>query len=339
MRLAVVGLGFMGSAHLQALRSVPEAELVAVFDRSEKKLQGDFSDVQGNFGGLGANIDFGGVKRYRDLQALLENTGIEAVDICLPTHLHEPVVIEALRQRKHVLVEKPMAIDSSEAARMAAVAKTSGRVLMVAHVLRFMAGYEALRDILRGGQLGEARFIEFRRACAWPAWSEWLSDPLRSGGAALDLLVHDIDIAVQLFGKPVSVSASGAFRPEQGIDVISAALHYGNGLDAVINGGWFHRGEYPLSMGYTLVADQGTLEFQSDSPALRLYRDQGGKELIPLPEKDGYAAEIAYFVECCRDGAGYPERCPPEDSATAVALSELLREARKRSGEKVICRI
>src|ERR1700689_1796096 len=91
MRVAVAGLGFMGSTHVRALQSIPDAELVAVCSSDEKKLAGDLSAVQGNLGGPGERLDFSGVAKYRDLRQMLEDPRVDAVDLCLPTHLHAPV--------------------------------------------------------------------------------------------------------------------------------------------------------------------------------------------------------------------------------------------------------
>jgi len=114
MRVGVIGLGFMGSTHLKSLLAIPGAELVAVCSRDEAKLTGDFAGIQGNIGGPGAKMDFRGVAQYRDIRELLQDSQVEAVDICLPTNLHASVAIDALRAGKHVLVEKPMALTLEE---------------------------------------------------------------------------------------------------------------------------------------------------------------------------------------------------------------------------------
>ena len=88
MRIAVVGLGFMGSTHLKALRNVSGATLAAVYSQDDKKLTGDLSSIQGNLGGPGEKFDFSPVTKYRDISLLLADPNIDAVDICLPTNLH-----------------------------------------------------------------------------------------------------------------------------------------------------------------------------------------------------------------------------------------------------------
>jgi predicted dehydrogenase len=335
MRIAVIGLGFMGSTHLQALLSIPDAELVAVCSRDENKLSGDLTAVQGNTGGPGQKLDFSRVTKYRDIREAIEDPRIEAVDICLPTHLHAPVAIEALRAGKHVLVEKPMALDALSARQMVTEAKKQGRVLMAAQVLRFFPTYEVLREVLASGRAGGVRYAIFRRRCAAPAWGGWLSDPLQSGGGVFDLLIHDVDMCLHLFGKPGMISATGHQKLESGVDVITAELHYG-GWTAIVTGGWHHPKSYPFSMEYTVVADGGTVEFSSLGRPPVLYRSDGEVEALPLAEKDGYRAEIEYFLGCCRDETS-PDLCPPEESADAVALTRWILRARSRNGEKIQC--
>ena len=114
MRMGVLGRGFMGRTHLEALGKIPDVE----------------------------------VAPEREIDKMITDPQVDAIDICLPTNLHAPVAIEALRAGKHVLVEKPMAIDKEGSWQMIAQAKKQKRVLMVAHVLRFFPMYVALGEIL-----------------------------------------------------------------------------------------------------------------------------------------------------------------------------------------------
>ena len=113
MKFAVLGLGFMGSTHLKALRAIPGVEVAAVCSLDERALSGDLTAIQGNIGGPGERLDFSRAGKYREPERALDHPDIDAVDICLPTHLHGPIAIQALRAGKHVLVEKPMALDGS----------------------------------------------------------------------------------------------------------------------------------------------------------------------------------------------------------------------------------
>ena len=137
MNVGVLGLGFMGSTHVQAWSRIAGARIAAVMDGNEKRLTGDFSEIQGNLGRESQAVDFSDVRKYQSVAEILADAAVDAVDICLPSHLHAPVAMDALRAGKHVLVEKPMALDGSSADALASEAERTGRVLMVAHVLRF----------------------------------------------------------------------------------------------------------------------------------------------------------------------------------------------------------
>jgi predicted dehydrogenase len=338
MRIAVLGLGFMGSTHLKALRDLPGVELAAVYSNDERKLSGDLTAIQGNLGGPGEKMDFSGVRKYRDIEALLADQAIDAVDICLPTDLHEWTAVEALRYGKHVLVEKPMALDGFGADRMLSAARRANRVLMAAHVLRFFPQYTSLGEAVAGGRLGRMRFAMFRRRCAAPLWGGWLQDPGKSGGGVFDLLIHDADMCLHLFGKPTAVSASGVVDAATGVDCINAQLFYEDGSVAVINGGWYAPGEYPFSMEYSVALDGGSVEYSSSGRPPTLYPRNGPAQELTLDAQDGYNAEIAYFVGCCRERRA-PDRCPPSESALAVKLMMLLLDSRKRNGAKMLCNL
>jgi predicted dehydrogenase len=336
MKIAVIGLGFMGSTHLKALKSVPEAELAAVVSSDDKKLSGDLSGIQGNLGGPGEKMDFSRVKKYHHLREALEDPEIEAVDICLPTDQHAPAALAALRAGKHVLVEKPMALDGAGADQLLAEALKSGRLLMTGQVLRFIGAYGKTAERVKSGALGSVRSALFRRRCAAPAWSQWLSDPAKSGGGVFDLLIHDVDFCIHLFGRPAAVSAHGYENLPRGIDLILAEFHYPSIGSVAIAGGWHHPKSYPFSMEFTVVADGGTLDYSSDGRPLALYGAQGDKQVLDSAEDDWFVEELKYFVDCASHGRK-PELCPPEESAMAVKLARLMIESRNKNGEKIAC--
>ena len=336
MKIAVLGLGFMGSTHLKALRSVPEATLAAILSNDERAREGDLSGVQGNLGGPGEIYDFSQIKKYRDAAELIADPDIDAVDICLPTFLHAPVAMQALLAGKHVLVEKPMALTGVEADDLLHEARRRDRVLMSAQVLRFFPQYQALRDTVP--TLGATRHAFFRRRCAAPVWSKWLHNKAKSGGGVFDLLIHDIDMALWLFGVPLRVSAIGSEDLARGIDLLTATLFYPRGLKVTICGGWHHPKSFPFSMDYTVVADGGTLEYSSAGRPPTLYMEDGSETPLELGAHDGYVEEIKYFTDCVKTKR-QPEFCTAESSVQAVKLALLLDQARNRNGEIIPCHI
>jgi len=336
MRIGVIGVGFMGSTHIKAMRDLPEVTLAAICSNNPAVLAGDLSSIKGNLGGEGQTYDFSGVAKYSTTDELLADESLDAVDICLPTALHYPVASAALKAGKHVLLEKPMGLTGEECDKLLDEAKAAGKILMIAHVLRFFPMYETLHKTLP--TLGPARSALFRRRCAAPTWGEWLKHRDRSGGGVFDLLIHDYDVALWLFGKPTHVSATGYEALAEGIDIINAQLHYENGLTVTVTGGWHHPASYPFSMEYTVVCDGGAVEYSSLGRSPALYGADGSEALIPQDSHDGYAEEIRYFAQCVTNGSA-PERCDPASSAQATKLALLCNEARLKNGEKIECRI
>jgi predicted dehydrogenase len=339
MRIGVIGLGFMGSTHLQAWQHVTDAEIAAVYSNDSQKLTGDLSQVQGNLGGSSGQLDFTNVRKYQEIDKLLADPEIDAVDICLPTYLHAPTAIAALRAGKHVLVEKPMALNGELCDEIIAEARKAGRTLMAAQVLRFVPSYRILYDSLHSGTFGKVRSALLRRRCAAPFWNKWLGDAEKSGGGIFDLLIHDVDMCLALFGAPAAVSSTGYEDLDAGVDIMTSTLHYDEVPSVVITGGWHHKKSYPFSMEYTVVADGGTFEYSSQRGTnVTLYAADGESRPVDVPQQDGFEEELRYFVSCCRTGDA-PTFCPPEESAKAVRLTLLLLEARNKNGEKIACQL
>lgn len=322
----------MGSTHLQAYQSVPGAELAAVVSGDRRKRQGDLSEVKGNLGISGQKMDFSSLARYSSPDELFQDSDIEAVDLCVPSHLHASLAIQALEAGKHVLVEKPMGLNGDECQRMIDVAQQNNRVLMVAQVLRFWPEYVVLRQLKGSGELGEIRSAFFRRRCAAPTWGGWLQDSSESGGGAFDLLIHDFDFCVQLLGEPNQVSGIGVDETDRGIDFLEARLQYEPPLSAIVTGGWHHPESYPFSMEYTVIFEEGTVDFHSECRPLALYRANGEKELPVKPEVDGFVAELTAFVEACRQNEA-PVLCDPRESRKAVMLTLAALESREKGGQ------
>ena len=327
----------MGATHIRALDGIEGVTLAAISSSDPKKLAGDLSSVGGNLGEGFAMIDFSQVDKHPRWETILQDPTIDAVDICLPTHLHAPATEAALRAGKHVLVEKPMALDFETAIQLVVLAKEQGKILMAAQVLRFFPMYRQMADLLRSGTLGRVRAATFRRRCSAPSWAAWLQDKSVSGGGVFDLLIHDVDMALHLFGTPTAVSATGCEALADHVDTINAQLYY-EGLDSVTVAGGWHHGTFPFSMEYTIVADGGTVEYSSASGSdPQVYRPgQEAETLSPPAPVDGYQEEIRYFVECCATGTE-PVYCSPAESAQAVKVTRLMSEARKKNGEK--CRL
>jgi predicted dehydrogenase len=318
----------MGAVHLSAYAKIPDAQVTAVSTESGRALSGDLNAAGGNLNRDLGTFDFSNVKQYRHWRELVTDPDLDIVDICLPTDLHPGVSIAALAAGKHVLCEKPMALTGADCDRMIATARENNRILMIAQVLRFWPEYIALKEFVTGKEYGVVRSATFVRQCGLPDWSKWLPVPARSGGAVIDLLVHDIDQAISLFGMPQRVAA----KQLGDVDALTATLLYPDGPEVRIQGGWFRPGS-PLQMSFQARAERAEMEFNADGLSLN---DQSGKREKVEVSGDGYEAEISYFMDCIRSGK-QPERCTPQDSARAVKLALLLKQSREMGGEQVEC--
>ena len=166
------------------------------------------------------------------------------------------------------------------------------------------------------------------RKTGYPQWREWLAKEDQSGGAILDLLSHDIDQALKLFGQPDSVSAVSQGE----VDTMVGSLHYARGFEVKIEGGWFPA-DVPFSAGFHIASENAALFLQAGELKLQL---ADGEHTVDQPRSDEYRDEIHYFIECCRDNVT-PAHCPPEDSARAVHIATLLRRSREQNGKEVSC--
>ncbi|MGQ0634858.1 MAG: Gfo/Idh/MocA family protein [Planctomycetaceae bacterium] len=209
IRIGLIGIGFMGMTHFEAARKLKQARVAAISTRDPRKLAGDWTGIQGNFGPRGTKVDLSKLRCYRDYRDLLADPDIDLVDICLPGDKHEEVARAALANGKHVLVEKPIALDPKAADRMVAAAKKAGKLLMVAHVLPFFPEYNFVAETIRSGRYGKLRAAHFRRVISTPDWSADMARLEKTGGPGIDLHIHDTHFISLICGLPRAVHSRG----------------------------------------------------------------------------------------------------------------------------------
>ncbi|GAB4159433.1 MAG: Gfo/Idh/MocA family oxidoreductase [Planctomycetaceae bacterium] len=212
VRIGIIGIGFMGYTHFEAATKLRGGKVTAIATRNLKKLKGDWRGIQGNFGPPAGKVDLKGKKTYANYQELLDDPDIDLVDICLPTEMHEQVTIEALNAGKHVLVEKPIALDLKTANRMVRVAQKNDRLLMVGHVLPYFPEFNYLKNCVDKQTHGRLLAAHFRRVIAPPNWSDDISDYRKLGGWGIDLHIHDNHLIALLCGVPQAVFARGILQ-------------------------------------------------------------------------------------------------------------------------------
>ena len=151
-----------------------------------------------------------------------------------------------------------------------------------------------------------------------------------SGGAILDLLIHDIDQALSFFGQPLTISALS----DGDVDTMRGVLEYSSGLKVHIEGGWYPP-EVPFSASFQITCSHAGLVFSEGKLRLTL---AGNEQAIDLPGHEDYVEQITYFVECCENNSA-PDLCPPTESAQAVEIATLLKASRRQNGKKLLCAV
>ena len=320
MRIGILGAGFMGGTHARAFAKIPGVEIVAISSRHPEKAEALVAAVGG--------------KAVTDDRTILEDPSIEAVSNTLPTHLHPASTIAALEAGKHVLLEKPFALTAPDCDGMIAAAGASGKTLMVAHVLRFWGDYVSLVEFVRSGRIGRPISAVAHRLSQLPAWGDWFTDPAKSGGAVLDLSVHDFDVLNWVLGTPKTAYGRGReARPGLWND-IHATVDYGD-ANGFVDGSEFMPEGYPFSCGLKVLCEGGIVEFAFRAGGVSVEMGGGSSLLVheagksyaldPKPG-DAYENQIAYFVDCVREGRT-PTLGTPEQARLAVRTANAARES------------
>ena len=204
LRCGVIGAGAAGTEHLYSLLSCPRAAAVAIAETHPQRARE-------------ASERFKISRSYVDFRELLEQPDIDAVTIAVPNHLHASMTLEALRARKHVLVETPLATNLKEAHRISETAKAMKRSVMTAQTYRFNRHTQAARMLVERGELGDV----YHAHCFWlrrqgiPRIGSWYTQKqLSGGGCAVDLGIQLLDTGLHLLKdfEVVSVSAQAHGR-------------------------------------------------------------------------------------------------------------------------------
>lgn len=329
-RLALVGLGFMGQTHFRLHQGSDRIQFVAVCDKLPERVAEQTVSLAGNIGGDPTPLDMSALQRFTSLEDLLATAEVDCVDLCTPTYLHAEQAVRCLEAGKHVICEKPMALSLEQGQRMIAAARAAGKFLFIAQCIRFWPAYEVLAQMVADGALGRIVSAKFTRLSATPVWSEsnWILDPDLSGGALLDLHIHDVDFIASLWGTPPAVStvAGNRFTVGDKVDHVSTQYLYSD-FACVAEGGWAMPPGFPFQMAYQVVGEQGVLDFSTaHDPALVLFRMDGEKVLPELEPGAGYAREMEYFFSCIENNEP-PTRVTPEDALESVRICLAERES------------
>ena len=301
VNVGIIGLGFMGVTHFKGYKNIPDARIVAVSDSIEKRLTGDWRDIKGNIGEAGGIQDLSGIATYKEVDRLLADPAVQLVDICLPTSAHRDVSIRALQAGKHVICEKPMAVNLKDADAMLAAAKKAKRKLFIAQVLRFFPEFAYVAECIADGRYGKLRGAHFKRVISMPDWltGDWIKNAKLSGGPMLDLHVHDSDFIAHTLGMPKRVTSQGIVSGGVVTYVVSQYAFGTKNIVVTAQSGAVAAKGLCFEHGFDVYFEHGTLQHNSKANLpLTLWKEDGGSEKVDLTgREDGYVAELRHAVD------------------------------------------
>jgi UDP-N-acetylglucosamine 3-dehydrogenase len=322
INIGLLGAGFIGATHAGAFANLEGVRLAVVADvnrAAADKLAGQY-----------------GARAAYTVESVLDDADITAVSVCLPTFLHADTVVAAAERGKHILCEKPLALNLADVDRMSAAVQRAGVKCMVAQVIRFWPEYIRIREALDSGQLGRPRLATGARLASPPNWGAWFLDPALSGGALFDLHVHDLDFVFSLFGQPYKVYAAGVQGATGGWDHVVTSLDYGD-KKAVLEASYALPPGFPFQMSFRLTGETGCIDFrlggvtQVDQRAsaqsnLVLYRSGADPEVIVPLAEDGYRAEIRYFTQCLLENRA-PAVATLAEARQVIAIAQAAKKS------------
>ena len=308
--VGVIGVG-IGKLHVQGYTESPDAKVIAICDLVEERAR-KVAD------------EFGVEKICTDYQKLLAMPGIDAVSVCVPNHLHAEMTIAAFQAGKHVICEKPLAMNPAEATAMVAASKKAGKLFMTAFNNRFRGDTQVLKRFIQDGELGDIYFAKtgWIRRKGIPGFGSWFTTKSKSGGGPLiDIGVHVLDLTLWLMGNPKAISVTGStyamFGPKgegQGTwgiaekgggfdveDLAAAFIRLENGATLLLEASW--ASHIKEDVIYTnLMGTKGGAELEP----LKIYKDMECTPVDITPaypnQGGGHLTEVKHFVDCLVNG-------------------------------------
>ena len=325
VNVGVVGLGFMGVTHIKAYLGVRGARLAAVCDPVRLPVNGVLTDPGGNVGDAApVKLDMKQVKAYSDLKELLADPDIDLIDICVPTHLHPAVATAALQAGKHVICEKPLARTAAQAREIVAAAEKAKGFFMPAMCMRFWPGWSWLKEAIEEKTYGKVLAARFRRLSEPPGWGrENYFKGAQSGGALLDLHIHDTDFVQFCFGRPRSVFSSGLSQFSGAIDHVVTQYQFDSGVLVSAEGSWLVTPGGGFNMAYTVHFENAMIDYDlaRGAEALRIFVRGKSPRVIKCKGPDGYVLELQHMIDSINAGER-PSVVTALDGQSAVEICE-----------------
>jgi len=348
LKVGIIGIGAIGSFHAASYKASGAAEISAICDIDPKRLKQKAKE-------------FGVKQTFRDYRELLGGD-VEAVSICVGNALHREVAVASLQARKHILLEKPMAMNATEAAEIVDAARSAGTVVQIGMVNRQRSEMQVLRDYVKAGYLGEIyhmRCVLIRRR-GIPGLGGWFTTRAQSGGGPMiDLGVHWFDAAMWLSDRwnPTSVSAMNYAKFGTDIpnytyvnmwagppkldgtcdveDYSTGFVRFGDKATLNFDIAWAAN---TIEQNYVeLLGDKGGARVFTGEP-LTVYTEHEGRLADISPKFDGEAnrfdVQAVKFLAACRGEA--PPPATAEQGLTVMKLIDAIYASGERGKEVLI---
>ena len=308
-KIAFAGTGYISKIHAQAAQKLPDVALSAVVNHRPESMAA-FAD--------GLNIP----RQYATIETLLHDGGVDAISINTPNYLHAPQAIAALEAGVHVMVEKPMAMNATEARAMVDAAEKSGVLLMVAHCWRFDTEVLWLKEHADAGKLG--RIVRTKSYGVHANWGPggWFTQKLYAGGGALaDMGIHALDTTRFLLDDPLPLSVYAQvgihykdFIPQGRLadvdDTGIIIVNWDNGVSSYVESGWWQPhcdGPKAATQLYGLEGFGSVFPtlLKLPNPAQERVDEVDGGFAHPRENQcpqEMYDHQMAHFVQCVREG-------------------------------------
>ncbi len=348
MKIGIIGAGAISKRHLNSYRQNPEAEVCIICDVNAETAKARAAEFS--------------IPNYcTDPMQILDDPTIDAVSIVTPTFTHKDLVVAALERGKHVLCEKPPALNAKEAALCQEAAKKSGKVLQYGFVVRYSKQTQFLKDYIASGALGKIYYAEVARMARSFRIGGWfVNKELSGGGAMIDSVIHQLDMTLYLMGYPQVHSVKG-FTSSELADLPYKMKGAGAGWNSADTNSYTYEVE-TLAGGLIRFVD-GTSLYVKTSWALNTCRpgtlvelcgtkagamvsandvhlvsaDESGYYLESTPvlkdEFNMFDVQIDHFIDCCQ---GRSECiCKPEQGTQIMRIIDAIYESAE-TGKEVI---
>lgn len=293
VKLGIVGLGYIGQLHLSHGLKLANAEVVAVADTSPKALE--------KAKALGVK------KLFKDYADVLKDPQVDAVLISLPTHLHLKCAQQAAEAKKHIFLEKPIAVTVDEAKQVISAAERNSVKLMVGYPLRFNKQFIKVKEDMAEGLIGDVENAHATYVCSGPFFHRadgyspvpvpdwWFNTQLTGGGVLVDLGSHMINLLRWWLGEVVDIRGQFGYRFNMDFEDSAMCLaRFASGTVAVINVGWFSQ-EYTLRLDLLGSVRNVSVSHMPPSTISAAYQMlTRGMSSFNQPHFD----ELQYFVDC-----------------------------------------